>query len=114
MTPLELALAITPIIGSVLGSSALIWRHIDSQFDLLRDRMGNLAAYDAVERERLDGKIEMLEYRINANTELIKHKSTRLETAIGQIAGYLSKDGFGVRESCLYWPSDDNPIGPPS
>lgn len=114
MTPVEILMASIPIIGAIFGSAISARNHLDSQFDSIRDRLLKLAEHDAVERERIDGRLAMLEYRVGNNAEAIQRESRRFEVAIGQIAGYLRKDGFGVRESCLYWPSDDNPLGPSS
>lgn len=94
MSFLEIIFSAIPIAIALVTGIVTLWRHIDSRFDSLRDQLLDLTSREQIEKERIDGKLEMLEYRINANTELIQHKARRLEAQISEFAGFMQKHGF--------------------
>ncbi|MEM9807954.1 MAG: hypothetical protein AAF959_22025 [Cyanobacteria bacterium P01_D01_bin.56] len=51
-----------------------------------------------VSHDELQDKLDLRDYRINDNTNQIKHKADRLYRQISQIAGYLEKQGFINRD----------------
>jgi hypothetical protein len=93
---LDLALSALAIILSVGGGIYKILAKIDSQSDSLTERIAQTSLAHSVEREKVNAKLELHEYLIHANTELISHKAKRLEQAIAEINGYLAKSSSYV------------------
>lgn len=83
MISIELAMAVVPIIGSIIWSSALVWRHIDSQFDFLREKINGIEARAEIQYERTKGEVALVQEKIN-----------NLELLVGQVTKFLGVRGF--------------------
>lgn len=87
MSTIELLVAVLPILGSVFWSTFLAWRHIDSQFDFLRERINEISANAELQYERTRGEVTLLQEKID-----------HLEEATDQLCRFLSTKGF-IRRS---------------
>lgn len=90
------------LIGSllpVIGAAIAISNWLNSKFERLGDRLDSAVQTQAVGREQINAKLELHEYRIHANQELIEHRSKRLQGDIDQLKGWLSTHGFKPRNN---------------
>lgn len=117
------------LIAAVLGVGGAMWgaanvvaralRATEQRFDRLEARYSELEHSHKQGRSALQGNIDLLnykletvlEYRINANTELIQHKAKRFEEAIKTLSGALERvsDGRYVPRGGNSWPTGDIP-----
>lgn len=119
---LDDAALILSIIGAVGGIGVatvrLSWnavRSLDRRFDLLEDQINGLKHAQSLERQSNGDRLELIEYRINANTELIQHKAKRLEGGLRTLSSALQRVSHGayVPRGPADWPTDDSPTDIP-
>ena len=107
--------------GTLFAFSRGIWIaliKLDRRFDELDEAIQKISHRQDLERSACQGQINELnykvetqiEYGVNANRELIQHRTRRLETAIASLSGALERvsDGRYVPRS-EGWPTDDPP-----
>lgn len=64
---------------TIVGTTIAVSNYLNNRFSELTRDMSNLVTEQAVDAVQLREKLELLEYRINANTELINHRTSRFE-----------------------------------
>lgn len=98
MLGLELLIAgasvFVSIAGGCCGGVAAIFklsRQLDGRFDRTDKHIQELTHRYDVQRTQDSSRIDMLEYQIKEQRQLIEHKSKRTENAIFQLSSYLEK-----------------------
>ena len=64
-------------IASVVGTAIAVSRNLDNRFNTLRQELHALKQSMGVNETNDLNRLEHFEYRINANTELINHRTER-------------------------------------
>lgn len=112
--------ALFALIGGLLptiGAIIAIVNWMNARHERLAHRIESVQHQQSITDAELRNQLEIIEYRINANTELIKHRTDRLQeggkdlhtriteevrrlaSQIDQQNGYLTKHGFKPREN---------------
>jgi hypothetical protein len=83
---LAYALALSGVVGTAIAVS----RNLDSRFNALRKELQELYKAIGVNAANDINKVEMLEYRINENTNLIQHRTQRFTTELSRLKHELT------------------------
>lgn len=105
--PIDLQVLIGIVTGiiAIVGSILKVQKDLDKRFDDLGNKLHRYNTDQQVEWTRIYSKIENHSYLINANTELINHRTQRfqanyeeLREEIKELQGFLNKNqGFAIR-----------------
>lgn len=88
---------------SIAGTAIAVSNWINARFDLLKTRLIESEKLHALEFEKIRGDqslgrageishFDLLEYRINSNTELINHRTQRFQAEIKALDERVGKD----------------------
>ena len=106
-----------PVVMTTVGFAWRIINTLDKRLDRVDIALSEIRKDLLLNRQSVEARLEMLEYRVNANTELINHRSKRHEGAIATLSQALQRvsDGRYVpRHQSTGWPTDDPPTEPPA
>ena len=119
---LALITTVISVIAGICGAAAFVAKQvsaIDRRFDRIEAGLVDIKHNQDLSKQNIHASLDslnyrfetVLEYRINANTQLIGHKTSRIEKAISVLSQGVQKvsNGAYVPRGPDFWPTDNSP-----